>query len=313
MGIISPILVMVKELLEQKKTDIANADAKLNKQTIKEIHKKVLKTNVELENKQKIISHFLRNGVVKEQNLIEALNQQSFVIFYHYNRKIYDGFVTFLPENKKFSNMIVKELGFVPVGSYHGSYFFHVVSSKALPHPLDNIVYLEAYIKKRLLEYWAQLEANLKQDPTQYEKFKKHKKRKGNLSYFLGKIFSSNLSIGYVNFSSFDRRFLEHCGRFVNSKDLEIDTQELRSLITLASLEVFIESIEPEDRKKIYQNESKIKNELGIESLFDYATIGEEVWKNVLLPYFNENKATNYSKIISSRTKEYCPIIKDFL
>ncbi len=313
LGLVPPILVMTKELIEQKKTDIDDADAKLTKQTMKEIHEKVMKTTGELENKQKVISHFLRYGVVKEQDLIEALNQQSFVIFYHYNRAMDEDFVPYLPENKTFSKVILKELGFVPVGATYGSYFFHVISSKALPRPLDDIVYLEAYIKKRMFDYWVKLESNLKQDPTQYEKFKKNKRKKGNLSYFLGKIFPSNLSIGYINFSSFDKRFLEYCSRFVNSKDLEIDTQELKSIIQLASLEVFIGSIEPKDRKKICQNESKIKDELGIESLFDYTSIDEEVWKKVLLPYFDENKATNYSKIISSRTKEYCPIIKEFL
>lgn len=313
MGIFSTILVMMQQLLQQKKTDVDDAEAKLTKQMMGEIHEKVIERTAELENKQKVISHFLRHGIVKEQDLIEALNQQSFVIFYHYNRQVDKDFAKFLPDNKKFSKVILEELGFVPVGAVYGSYFFHVISSRALPHPLDNVTYLEAYIKKRLFEYWAQLESNLKQNPTLLEKFKNKKRKKGNLSYFLGKIFPSNLSIGYVNFSSFDVGFLEYCSRFVGSKDLEINTQELKSLISLASIDFFIDSIEPADREKISQNESKIKNKLKIESLFDYASIAEEVWKDVLSLYFDENKATNYSKIINSKTKELCPIIKEFL
>jgi hypothetical protein len=304
---------MIQQLWEEKKTDVDDAEAKLSKRKMEEIHEKVIIKTTELENKQKVISRFLKHGIVKEKDLIEALNQQSFIILYHYNRAIDKDFVKFLPENKKFSKLILEELGFVPVGAVYGSYFFHVISSTALPHPLDNITYLEAYIKKRLTEYWIQLESNLKEYPLLLEKFQKKERKKGNLSYFLGKIFSSNLSIGYVNFSSFDTKFLEYSSRFVNPKDLEINTQELKSLIALASIDFFIDSIEPIDRKTINQYETKIKEELKIESLLDYATIPEGIWQKVLSTYFDENKSANYSKIVSSKAKELCPIIKEFL
>ena len=312
-GIFSLLLSMTQQLLQQKKTDVADAEANLSERMMEGIRAKVTITTAELENKQKVMSHFLKHGIVKEQDLIETLNQQSFIILFHYNRQMDKDFLKFLPDNKKFSKLILDELGFVPVGAVYGSYFFHVISSTALPHPLDNIAYLEAYIRKRLVEYWTQLESNLEAYPHLLEKFRKKERKKGNLSYFLGKIFSSNLSIGFVNFSSFDTKFLEYSSRFVNSKNLEIDTQELKSLITLASIAFFIDSIEPIDRKVISQNESKIKNELKIESLFDYATIPNAEWQRVLSVYFNRVKTTNYSEIISSRARELCPIIKEFL
>jgi hypothetical protein len=81
----------------------------------------------------------------------------------------------------------------------------------------------------------------------------------------------------------------------------------------LASIDFFIDSIEPIDRKVISQNESKIKNELKIESLFDYATIPHAEWQRVLSVYFNEVKASNYTEIISSKAKEFCPIVQEFL
>lgn len=313
LGIVSASLLMMQQLLEQKKADVDDAEEKLTKKRMKEIHDKVTKKTVELENKQKVISSFLRHGIVKEQDLIDALNQQSFIILFHFNRAVDKNIARFLPDNKKFSKVIFEELGFVPVAPVHGSYWFHVINSTTLPHPLDNIAYLEAYIRKRLFEYWAQLESNLRQDPQVLEQFQKKERRKGNLSYFLGKIFPSNLSIGYVNFSSFDTRFLEYCSRFVSAKEIEIDMQELKSLISLASIDFFSDTIEPADRQIIYQNESKIKNELKIESLFDYASIDERILKKVLSDYFDANKAEIYGKIISSKAKELCPVIKEFL
>lgn len=313
LGIFSTFLVTLQQILQEKKTDVDDAEAKLTQQVMIDIQEKATKKNVELENKQKVISQFLRRGIVKEQNLIDALNQQSFIILFHYNRAVNREIAKFLPDNKKFSKVICEELGFVSVAPVHGSYWFHVVNSGALPHQLQNITYLEAYIRKRLLEYWAQLESNLKQDPKLLETFKTHTRRKGNLSYFLGKIFPSNLSVGYVNFSSFDINFLEYCSRFVNSKELEINTQELRTLISLASIDFFIDSIEPTDREKICQNESKIKNELKIQSLFDYATVSHAEWQRVLSLYFDEVRSAKYTEMISSKAKEFCPIIKEFL
>lgn len=313
LGIFSTLLVMMQQLLQQKKTDVDDAEAKLTNQVMVDIHETATKKTLELENKQKVISQFLRRGIVKEQDLIDALNQQSFIILFHFNRQVNKDFAKFLPNNKIFSKVICEELGFVAVAPVQGGYFFHVINSRALPHQLQNITYLEAYIKKRLVEYWAQLESNLKQDPKLLETFKTHARRKGNLSYFLGKIFPANLSIGYVNFSSFDTRFLEYCGRFVSSKELEINTQELRTLISLASIDFFIDTIEPVDRNIISQNESKIKNELKIGSLFDYATISHAAWQRVLSVYFGEVKAANYTEIISSKARELCPIIKEFL
>lgn len=305
--------IAIKDVIDKRKDNLDEIERKLTADRIKNIDELTTKKNLELEYKHNIMAEFLRNGVVKESDLIENLNQQSFTILYHFNRKLDNKLKPFLPNNKKAIDDILESLGFVPVGYGPGSYFFHIVNTNSLPKPLNNITYLEAYIRKKITKNWDTMWSNVKErNKTLYRKFEKNRKNHVNLIYVLGKIFPSNLSVGYINFSSFDKKFLAYYSQFSNPKTLNINLQKYKDLISLASLHLFITQIEPKDRIKISQNESEIKKELGVTNLWDYETVAEEKWINELSKLFNKEKSENYSQIIMNSIRHYCPIIKEY-
>jgi len=310
-ALISLLIIFTEQILTKKKTKVEEAERKLTDNRIIVIEKEVIKKNTELEDKQKIILEFLKEGIIKEEDLIESLKQEPFVILYHFHRGVLKELRPFLPEGKRAINRVLNELGFVPVGPFHGSYFFHVVGTNLLPAPLNNLSYLEAYIRKKVRKSWSQMLSNVeKQDKQLYDKIKD--KKILNLSYFLGKLFPSNLSVGYINFSSFDRDFISYYSKFTNVKELQINEQKLNELLKLASLKLFIVKIPPKDRKKILNKEKEIKERLEITNLLDYESITEEQWNSILSKIFKK-EMEDYAKIIKFSVNKYCPIIREFL
>src|SRR3989344_5198684 len=106
---------------------------KLTNKKLDVIDDKINAKNTELEYKKKLMSEFLRYGVVQEDDIIDNLNQEPFIIIYHFNKKLPKSIEQFSPEKDKILIAILTKLGFVPVGRYHGSYFFHVASANSLP------------------------------------------------------------------------------------------------------------------------------------------------------------------------------------
>jgi len=310
-ALVSLLIIFIEQILAKKKTKIEKAERKLTDERIIVIEKEVVKRNTELEDKQKVILEFLREGIIKEEDLIESLKQEPFVILYHFHRGVIKDLRPFLPEGRRAINKILNDLGFVPVGPFHGSYFFHVVGANMLPTPLNDLSYLEAYIRKKIKKYWALMLSNVERENKQlYNKIKD--KKILNLSYFLGKLFPSNLSVGYINFSSFDKGFLSYYSKFTNVKELQINEQKLNELLKLASIKLFITKIPPKDKKKILKKEKEIKESLEITNLLDYESITEKQWNLVLSKLFKK-EMKDYIKIIKFSVDRYCPIIREFI
>ncbi len=311
-AILSLLIILIKEIREKNKDSIEEAERKLTDERIIIIEREVTKKNVELEDRQKIISEFLSEGIIREEDLIKSLNQEPFVILYHYNRGIKQELLQYFPDKKKPINKILNDLGFVPVGFAHGSYFFHVIGAKFLPRPLDDVTYLEAYIKKKMRNSFKNILLNLqKNNPELYNKTKD--KKLFNLSYFIGKIFPAHLSVGYVNFSSFDREFTSYYSKFSNLNKMQINEQKLNEILKLASLKIFIKQIPPKDREKIISKEDAIKQEFSINNLLDYQTLSLESWTRALSKILKNDKASVYAKVIRNSTQRYCPIIREFI
>jgi hypothetical protein len=148
-----------------------------------------------------------------------------------------------------------------------------------------------------------------------YQEYKEEKDKKVNFSYFLGKIFPCNLSIGYLNFSSFDTRFLSYYAKFTNSKTVEVNKQKLDDLLSLASISLFVTLVEPNDRKIILKNESVIRANLGVNNLLDYESVTEAKWTEELTKIFQNQseKAGIHAKTIYSSVQKYVPVIKEFI
>ncbi|MEK6953771.1 MAG: hypothetical protein AABX01_02105 [Candidatus Micrarchaeota archaeon] len=306
------ILTMMKEYRDQKKDDIEEALSKLSNKKMDEIHSQITINEIESKKREKVIMKLMKKGVINEDDMIAALSQEAYFIFYHFNRAFDNKYVKYLPENRKLAARILEKLGFVPVGAFSGSYFFHIINSRALPTDLQNIGMLEAYIKKEAVNHWTELDSNIKTNPSLYEKYTENDKTRGNLVYFLGKIFPSNLSMGYLNFSSFDTRFLPHLSKFLNSEKIEINVKKFNDLISLASLDFFIDSIERKDRAKILENETEMRAELGIKKIYDYANLSKEDLIRVLSKYFTNEKSIKFSDIILQSANDSCPIIQEF-
>jgi uncharacterized membrane protein len=314
--ILNLIIVIIKEIREKHKTNQEKAEEELTDEKIEHIDQEVTTRNDELAYKQRVISEFLKYGVVKEEDILSNLNQEPFIILYHFNRKINKEIEPFLPDNTKAINKILADLGFVPVGAYTGSYFFHVVGANSLPRELNNIAYLEAYIKRKMKNSWKKMWGNMEEkNKDLYQKYKDDKDKRVNFSYFLGKVFPSNLSIGYLNFSSFDNQFLSYYSKFTNSRKIEVDKQKLNDLLSMASISFFINLIELNDRKQILKNETQIKKNLSIKSLLDYESVSETQWNNELRTIFKDDleKCGIYAKTIWLTVQKYLPVIKEFI
>jgi len=305
------ILFLVKEIKEKKKSELEVIERKMTDESIKRIENEVVKRNLELYDKQKILMEFLNRGIIKEDDLILNLNQETFITVYHYNRSVGE-LRNYLPNKKTPIIQILNDLGFLPVGYAHGSYFYHVININSLPEELREVKYLEAYIRKKFINFWNSFMLQLeKGNKFLYEKYKN--KRVFNLSYFISKVFPINMSVGYVNFSSFDRRFLTKFSKFVNIRKMHIDKQKLNDLLNMASISIFVDSFITQDREKIIRNEDKIKKELKIKNLLDYENIKEQEWILTFTKLFDQQKAIDYAEKITSSIQRCCPIIREFI
>lgn len=333
-GIISIIIGAIRDMLNQSSEDIEAAQKndseeafrKMTEEKMAIIDKKVSENNTltertqTLENekknweeKQKIWVDFVRRGIIKEDDMIESLGQETFTVIYHFNKNVPKKYITLLPEGKKVMQKILDDLKFIPVSVRPGSFFFHVINTNALIEELRNPVELEAYIKKRVLISWGIVENKLREsNPKEYKAFKDNSARNWNLIYFLGNIFPANLRIGYLNYQNFDPRFLPYLAR--SSKKIKnVNKQKLNDVIHLASIEYFISFMPPTDREALLNIENQVKEELKIEKLFDYENIPESEWLKITSKLFDNTKAAQYAKTIVFSVKRVMPIIKEFL
>jgi len=312
LGVFSAILFSIQQWLETRKEGKEVAREKLNTKRMKNIDEFIGKTKIELDNKQKVMREFILNAVIKESDVIENLNSESFTIIYHFNRKIYKRVEKKLPNKKKAIDLIIKNLNFVPIGASHGGRFLHIINTNALPKELREISDLRAYIEAKVIESWQYLDKNTRHGSQLQKELQDNPALKGNLIYLLGKIFPQNMCVGQLNFSSFDYRFINFYSKFVNPKTINIDTKRLKSFIQLASIIFLAGKIPKRDKEKLMKLEWKIKKSLKITDLFDFESVDEKELEKLLTEQFSDEKARKYSTTIKSHAKQCGPIIKEF-
>jgi hypothetical protein len=311
-------------MLDESDSDAQEAERKLDSERMKKIEETINSENKELkeqkkitELKQAIMKDFIAKGIVKESEIIDNLSQEAFIVLYHFNKKLPDKYRALLPNNEKPIDTVLRELNFVPVGSFAGAYFFHIVNAKLLPKDLRQPTFLEVYIKRKVRRSWNIIETELKKrNRREYNDFKQNSSKKVNLIYLIGRIFASELRIGYLNYSNFDKGFLPYMSGFVNPKMIkkEVNNQKLNALLTLASLDYFVALIEDSrDRSKIITNEVRIKRRFGVGTLTEYDGISKEQWLKQLSMLFEERKARVYANEIYDSIKRVLPIIKEYV
>lgn len=322
LSVFALLLVAIRDMKAQSEVDTKEAEKKITDEVIVRIDDTLTKENQELkakhqllEDKQKIMKDFLQKEVIKNDDLLQSISEESFMVLYHYNLSTQTRFLNFLPNQRTMINDIIAELGFVSVGSKHGAPFFHVVNTALLPKELQKPAYLEAYIRKKVLNGWKKLSADLKKhDESKYDAFQKlMADNKINLAYFLGKLFVSETRIGYLNYPLFSPDFLPYISGFAK-KVKNVNKQKLREIISAASLSYFIEFIPQADRDIFINKENEIKDRLNIKELFDYQSVSKEKWLEITKSLFSdEEKAQRYAEGICGYTGRYLPIIREFL
>ena len=317
---VSLIAVAVRDFLSNFQENAKDASIKMTEEKVNHIDNELIKENSEmkktqqiLEDKQKIIAEFLRQGVIKEEDIIQDIGQESFIILHHFNRRPPVKYLMLLPEGRTPIKVLIKRLGFVPVGASHGSYFFHIINIKLLPKELRQVSSLEAYIRRKVLDGWKVAETRLADDDKEeHAKFMEAYYDKFNLIYLIGRVFSSELRIGHLNYPSFSKEFLPYLSSFTK-KMHNVDKKKLNDIISLASISFFINSIEPIKRRKILDKETYIKKKFGITSLLEYESIPKDKWIEVFSNFLEKGDAEKCADEIYSSIKRDLPIIKTFL
>lgn len=322
MAIISLLLVAIRDMKAQNEADSKGAEKKITDAVIVKIDETLTKENQELkakhqllEDKQTIMKEFLQKEVVKDDDLLQSISEESFMVLYHYNLSTQNSFLEFLPNQRTAINNIIVRLGFVSVGSGHGASFFHIVNTVLLPKELQKPAYLETYIRKKVLNSWKKLSAELKEkDERKYNAFQKLMEgNKINLAYLVGKLFISETRIGYLNYPLFSPDFLPYISSF-SKKIKNVNKQKLKEIISSASISYFIEFIPQTDREIIISNENEIKRKLQIKELFDYQSVPKEKWLEITKDLFpSDGKAQKYADGIHDYVGRYLPIIREFL
>lgn len=317
--IVALSLVAAKEALAEKNSDVERAQREMTDQRIKNIEKESVEKGREheatiksLEEKQNIMKDFIKDGVVKEDEIIKSLKHESFIVLHHFNKKTPQKYLKYLPEGKTVINSILDRYGFVPVGRRQGSYFFHIINTRSLPSALRQPAYLEAFIRKKSDDGVKAIENGLKKgNKSEYKNFINNSKSKGYLVYLIGKIFATELNIGYLNWPGFDERFMPYMSRYAN-KIKNVDMKKLNDIISIASISYFIRAIEPKSRAIILSHEKEIKEKLGIKNIFDYETISLDGWEKVLSKYFDNVQTKSFAIMLSESAKRTVPIIREF-
>lgn len=312
-------LIAAKEVLAEKNSDTERAQREMTDRRIKNIEMESIEKRKEheatiklLEEKQFIMKDFIKDGVVKEDEIIKSLKHESFIVLHHFNKKTPQKYLKYLSGGKTVINSILDDFGFVPVSRRQGAYFFHIVNTKSLPSSLRQPAYLEAFIRKKSEEGIKAIENGLKNgNKKEYKNFINNPKSKGYLVYLIGKIFATELNIGYLNWPGFDEKFLPYISRYAN-KIKNVDMKKLNDIINMASISYFIRAIEPKPRAIILSNEKEIKKELEIKSIYDYETIPLESWEKVLLKYFDKEQAKIFATILYGSSRRTVPIIREF-
>ncbi len=321
LAIVSLLIVAIRDMRDQSSGDLAEAERKLDSERMKKIEATVNKENKELKEKHElakaregIMKDFIKRGIIKEKEILDSMTQESFMVLYHFNKKLPEKYKNLLPDKEKPVDRIIKQLGFVPVGSFAGAYFFHIVNTALLPRDLRQPAFLEAYIKNKVRGSWNTIEAELKKtNKREYNYFKKNSDKKVNLIYLIGKVFTSELRIGYLNYSNFDRRFLPYISGFAK-RIKNVDKKKLHDLLELASLEYFVGGVKNnKDRDKIIRNETKIRKGVGVVTLLEYGNVSREKWMEELLKLFDDTKAEEYVNLVYNSIKRDLPIIREFL
>ena len=86
---------------------------------------------------------------------------------------------------------------------------------------------------------------------------------------------------------------------------------QVRKFVFDSSFFLFFGEIPQDDLKKLLNLESKLKQQLNINSLLDYTQCSVDDIKKVFQSSFDVSKATEYANLVKSKAKEYEDALKE--
>ncbi len=322
------IIVGMLQLYSQIMTDRGGAQtaARLEKQVekLQEISKEqdehIKQLSTALNQKQKagivLVGKLIDRGLISQADVIKHLEGIDTFFLYCYANRLP------APSDKariaRLYPTFLKNEGFVRVGNRSG---FFVITAKKLTKRLQDTPVLYAWLMKELKnqlarEWTAQLtKLNTRRYMAYYQKYRNDKYTDHlNMNILLTKIKLRSDNIGIINKNIFPKDFVKLINEDLKLGKIEINEEQkvqVRKFVLDSSFELFFSEVPKNDLNKLLRLESRLKQQLNINSFIDYTQQAEQDMTNILKSSFNAAKASEYANMLKSRAKDYVDALKE--
>jgi len=284
---------------------------------IEEVHVFITKEKEESRVAGEIISRLVREGVVKEDELLRLIRRKEIVLAFPYAEGL-KGKVWQIAKGQPLAKLL-NQIGFVRVALFQN---LMVIMADSLPRRLRNIDNLDTFIKRRLPKEWAILSEKVRKryPPESYKILEKWRSRAGfKVSYILAKSMAQDFLIGYVRKNSFTTEFQKHiAGRIDRSqlkRILRLNRRKVREIVSKISIEFLLNEIPRNVQKLIINKENEVKKALSVDVITDYRLLEPESVTSVLanlLPRTEEKAIYVYSTKIIGQSQTCYEALKKF-
>ncbi|HLC78254.1 MAG TPA: hypothetical protein VJH92_03960 [Candidatus Nanoarchaeia archaeon] len=262
-----------------------------------------------------LLTQLLNKGLIDEEDINRHLESAELTSVFVY--------ATPLPQVKEkkqklkgfrrlYPGFFEQDIGFIRMGRVAP---FFVILSDNLPKELRDTRTLKAYLLSKI-DFLLKEEWDLFLDELKKQSFKKNLKKyekekysdhlKLSILILKGKISENNL--GFLHEQTFYKRFYDLIRLNIDFAKIDLPTfkkTKVKNFILDSSFELLFYGVPSEDLKKLEEVEPKLKKNLNILNLTDYANKSEQDIAEILKEKFSSNTAVEYSKRLCKKAKEY--------
>ena len=212
----------------------------------------------------------------------------------------------------------LQKVGFVRMGRRSS---FFITTTNRLTKKLQNPNFLKQWLYKELRgQLEAEWEGQLSKLSDRQKEFLYKRYGEGDYSKFLNMnilIFKAKLSggnIGIIGKNMLPVDFTKLIGTDIKLGKIPMEEEkkvQVRKFVFDSSFFLFFGEIPQDDLKKLLNLESKLKQQLNINSLLDYTQCSVDDIKKVFQSSFDVSKATEYANLVKSKAKEYEDALKE--
>lgn len=281
---------------------------------INEIGNKKEKEIKKFEDKNKLISKLINEGLISEREIYKKIKENNFFYLFCYQN---------VPEQSKIQKILGKDfrnptlvaiesIGFLKVGKMHN---FYIVPTNYLSEKLNNLQVLESLIRNTVKKHWKKFLSELQNENRKfYLQYIEKNPNPTNCTYFLSESRFHEVIINHIKYNAFSKGFKELLNRQINIKKLRDEVKkkkhEIKKFVLSISYDLFLDNMPNKDKKIFIEKERMINNTLKIKNFIDYRNKKDELIKT-LENHFNDKKAKEYGSKISFRSRKYYKLFKD--